>query len=829
LKRAATAKRQQLLSNYAAREAIKAQREIDKGLRFLSRFLVEKTRKNILPEYRDQIDGLLARFDLRRSVSNREIGERKDLRQWLQDQEAQGLEPPIDAKLLNEAWRTSYKEMSVEQFRGLVDAVKVINHIALEQKKLLTAKDQAEFEVIKNTLVASMIANASGKAHSLRSRNTWGAKVAQLWKGFLASHRKMASIAYEMDGFQDGGPMWEYFVRSMNEAGKNEAVMRENATKDLLRVMAPWIGGERMGGKGQWFESVGRSLNREERLAIALNIGNDGNLQRLLDGGIAADADSQDMTPLKIEQLQPVLDTLTKEDWDTVQAIWDYFETFRPQIAAKERRVNGIEPNWVEPTPVQTKFGAYRGGYYPIKYDPQASKRAQEHADAEAARQQLRGAYTSSTTRRSFTKERVDSVKGRPLLLKGFSSIYQGVNEIVHDLAWHEWLIDANRILRNADIDHAMRRNYGPEKVRQLTDGVSSIAAGDVGAQNAFEQAINHIRTGTTVAGLGWNLMTAMTQPIGLTQSMARIGPGWVAKGLVEWVKSPRQLVSDIYAKSDFMRLRGKTMNREINEVQNRITGGKGKVKSAIDASFFMLIERGQLIADIPTWQGAYEKAIAGGEPEARAIDLADQAVIDAQGSGQMKDLAGIQRGGPLHKLFTNFYSFFNVAYNLGVERTKAAARNPTPSAIGRLAVDYALLYVAPAVIMALIKHAMFGKDDDPNDLQKRLASEELSYLLGLMVGLREAGGAVMGATGYQGPAGTRFFSELGRLSTQAQHAVRSGDASANLLKDINNVAGILLHYPAAQLNRTVGGAAAMLEGRTHNPMSLLLGPPPKQ
>jgi hypothetical protein len=88
--------------------------------------------------------------------------------------------------------------------------------------------------------------------------------------------------------------------------------------------------------------------------------------------------------------------------------------------------------------------------------------------------------------------------------------------------------------------------------------------------------------------------------------------------------------------------------------------------KQAVVDSFFWLIYKGQQVADIPTWLGAYEKAMSDtANDEARAIALADQGVLDSQGGGQIKDLAGIQRGGPLLKLWTAFYSYFNVTYNL--------------------------------------------------------------------------------------------------------------------------------------------------------------------
>jgi hypothetical protein len=109
----------------------------------------------------------------------------------------------------------------------------------------------------------------------------------------------------------------------------------------------------KMGGKGQFFPTINRSLNREERIAIALNTGNQSNMQRLLggEGWTAA-------------QLQPVLDSLSKAEWDAVQAIWDHFEDYRPLIAEKERRVYGKEPAWLDPMPVMTPHGEYRGGAF---------------------------------------------------------------------------------------------------------------------------------------------------------------------------------------------------------------------------------------------------------------------------------------------------------------------------------------------------------------------------------------------------------------------------------------------------------------------------------
>lgn len=826
-KDAAMEKRNQLVNNIATRLAYDAVAEVEKHRQYLKKFDKDSARKAIGAEYMDQIDAILERFEIKKNVSLKSLDERASLQNFVAEQEAVGIELELDPKIADERYRKNYQEFTLEEFRGLIDSIRQIEHLGRASKKLLTAAKSAEIAEAIDRMDESIKAHSSGKVKDLRTRNIASQKMARLGNQFLAMHRKMASVAREMDGFNDNGPVWEYFIRSMNEAGDREAVMREQATMRLDELTKEIVKGEKMGGKGRHFPSINMSLNREERLAIALNVGNESNLQRLLDGEGDPENNKEPWTP---EQIQPVLDSLSKEEWDFVQAVWDFFESYRPLIAEKERRVYGKEPKWIDATPVQTRFGEYRGGYYPIRFDPRRSKRAEMHADADAAKQQLKGAYTSATTRRSFTKTRAQRVLGRPLLYS-MDGLYQGVQEVIHDLAWHEWLIDINRMLKNPKLDKAIRENYGDETVKVFTSAVQDIASGDAPASNVFERGINHIRTGATVAGLGWNVVTSLLQPIGLTQSMVRIGPGWVAKGINQWLKSPIDKVAEIHEKSDFMRLRAKTFQREINEIQNKVTGGKSKTKTLLDASYFVLIQKMQMVADVPTWLGAYEKAMSENVDEDRAVELADQAVRDAQGGGQVGDLSQIQRGSPLQKLWTNFYSFFNVAYNLGVERTKAT-NFKDPVQIARLAVDYLLLYSVPAVLGMMLKDALKGGDDDDDEgLAKKLVAEHISYMFGLMVGLREVTAIAQRALGvqqfnasYGGPAGLRFLQEMDKLAAQANQ----GDADMPLFKSLMSAIGILFHLPSGQINRTVEGTIAIMDDKSDNPLSLVVGPPKK-
>jgi GNAT superfamily N-acetyltransferase len=803
-------KRNQLINLYATKAAYAAQEDVKSAVEYFKKF--DKVSKTLDPEYADQIHALLERFDLRTSTSLKTIDKRKSLVEWVQDQADQGMEPDIPPELLQEANRKSFKEMTVEEVRGLRDTIKQIEHLGRLKNRLLTAQANRDFGAAVDEITTSINLEAGTRKADTRTPNTvLGAKLVGL-KNFWAEHIKAATWARVMDGGKDGGPVWEYLIRTANMAGDNEVVMREKATKELAKLVAPVLKEGKMGGKGEFFKSINRSLNKEAKLAIALNLGNESNTQRLLGG-----------EGWSIQQLQPVLNSLSPADWQFVQAVWDHFESYRPAIGEKEKRVYGKEPNWVEPTPVQTPYGTLRGGYYPIKYDPRASERAESHEDAEAAKRQLAGAYTSATTRRSFTKSRVEEVNGRPLLYS-LDGIYNGVQEVIHDLTWHEWLIDANKLVRNKRIAEAMRSKYGPDAHQQFKRWLEDNAEGDRGAQGAGEKALAYIRQGVSVSGLGWNVMSALMQPLGITQSMARIGPKWVGKGVAKFIGSPLETADAINEKSDFMRTRALTRLREINEVRSQVKG-RTKVREAVDASAYFLMMRCQQAVDIPTWWGAYEKAIAEGNDESRSVALSDQAVIDAQGSGGVKDQSAIERGGPGLKLFTTFYSFFNTALNLGVQKTM------NHESKAKLAADYLLLYSIPVILGAALKEALTPGDsgdwDDPEHIIKKLIGEHLSFLFGLLVGVREVTGAVQAATGtaqfgadYSGPAGVRMLADLAKLGKQSHQ----GELDPGLRKAVINTSGQLLRLPAAQVNRTVNGIEALRDGKTQNPGALLTG-----
>ena len=394
--------------------------------------------------------------------------------------------------------------------------------------------------------------------------------------------------------------------------------------------------------------------------------------------------------------------------------------------------------------------------------------------------------------------------------------IFQHLDDVIHDLTHTEMLVDLNRVLGDRRVEKAIRDGFGRVKYDQLKNIITDVAAGYVGAKNGWERFFNHLRVGSSIASMGYSFTTTSVQILGLSQSIVRVGPQWVAKGFLKWAGRDAQhmegTVKWINSVSPFMRDRARTQLREINEIRNRVEGPHSGMRDTL----FWMLTRMQMVVDIPTWLGAYEKSMASGMDEAKAVAVADQSVRDAQAGGQIIDLAAIQRGSPFMKLWTNFYSFFSTTYNMTIEQTrKRLGQGGVTGAAGWVG-DIMLLYMVPAVVGYFLQEALFGnlEDKDEDDIKEELTAEIISYAMGTIPGVRELGSAVMGYHGYKGPAGARAFAELANLTTQ----VRQGDLDPPFWKALNRTTGVLFHLPAVQTERSFTGMMEILDGEADHP-----------
>ncbi|MCK4795567.1 MAG: hypothetical protein KAV87_68185, partial [Desulfobacteraceae bacterium] len=209
-----------------------------------------------------------------------------------------------------------------------------------------------------------------------------------------------------------------------------------------------------------------------------------------------------------------------------------------------------------------------------------------------------------------------------------------------------------------------------------------------------------------------------------------------------------------------------------------------------------------------------------------------NQTVKDTQSSGMIQDLAKIQRGNPMFKLFTNFYSYFSATYNLNVEAYRKTSFK-SPSEVAMMLSDMVIINVMPALFGAALRELLKNEcEGEMECLMEKYAEEQVSFILAMTIPSREMGaglGALVGLEtfDYKGPAGLRPFADIYSLQVQTSQ----GEMDKAWMKAANKVAGSILHYPAGQINQTVEGMMAIESGEVEGAgavRALLTGPPRK-
>jgi hypothetical protein len=636
-----------------------------------------------------------------------------------------------------------------------------------------------------------------------------------------ASQQTIANIVYVLDGGKRDGPLARALIMPANDAGNQEAADRAAVSEKVNDIVGPLAKKGQFAAPKMHFPHIGESLSLEQRMVIALNYGNQSNIDRLLNG-----------EQWTADQARVIIESLTEEQLQAVQAIWDVMSSFRDRVAEKSRRLTGKEPRWLEPLPMSVtsadgKIVELRGGYYPAKYNPRRSVGARKTEVLEDADRLQREAYTATTTSRSFEKNRSDKPPVDQVLSRQFVAMYSGLNEVIHDLAWHDFAISANRLLRDKQFEGLIKQRYGAETYNAIKDWVDVVVAGDRTKYDAFEQVAIFARQNVSVSAMGIRLMTAAVQPTGIFPAMTRVGIGPMVRAIAEFAYSPVQTSRNVLSRSSFMQSRGRTRFRDLNEIQNIVQEQSRfqRVRRTYIASAYVLTSFTQGLVDTSVWMAAYSNAIKAGKSEKDAVFVADQTVIDTQGSGRVQDLSSAMRGGKKQsayaKLFTPFYQYSNTMYSL------FGAQMRTAPTYGKAAKDALLIMTVGAIVEELIRHALKPSQDEiePEELAKKLAANQIDFVVGLPFGLREfrgAGSLIMGTEdgvqSYRGPSGLRIVTD----ATQAAVQARQGEFDAAFRRAVINLLGTTAGIPSAQINDTITGIEAVVEGEVEGAEAVL-------
>lgn len=734
---AARQKRIQLINHHLFNEASKVVNEVDKARTYLSKFSKKSIRKNIDPDYLDQIDELLIRFDVRKTHTKKRREERQSLREFIQEQQELGLNPSIDPEMANTAFTRHYSEVPLEELFGLLAGIKSLEHVGRLKKRLLTSERNAMFEEIFAEMERQLESHADYKPDQ-KLEVTDGVK--KVVKGAMddatGSHIKIEGLLDYLDGGAAKGIFWESIFKPMADADESEQKIMAEFAEKFNEILKTYTRKELKNfKKWKYRDEIGTKLSHNQILGIALNWGNEGNRIALLN------AEAYQGWNWTADSIQALLDNhLTEKDAEAVQAIWDMIDGLWPEISKLEREMTGTVPEKIDPIPLTIAGVDLKGGYYPLKYDPAHSARQAALGEKKAAESLIAGQFASTATKKGHTKERIGSGGGAPVL--EMDSVLAGhVRDVVHDLTHRRAIIDVMRIIQDKTFRRLLENTAGSKFHTELRTWLRDIAKPEFHLPvGLLEKIVSHFKQGTTIVSLGLKFTTALIQPLGYTQSIELIGYKYAVKEFARWFANPVAWKKDwefVSKNSVMMTNRATNMDRDMRDAMLKLTG-TGRQKS-FARHYFALIAMMDMYVSIPTWLAAYRKAMDGnakgiekGDHES-AIRYGDKAVRMSQSSGSVKDLARIQRGAPMHQSFTMFYSYFSAFHTLMWRRKKLSGHLTLKSGM-ELTNSLILLAFIPAVLGPYI----LGQNDEDEGFLEAAIKNSIAYPFLGIVGLRD-------------------------------------------------------------------------------------------
>jgi hypothetical protein len=645
-----------------------------------------------------------------------------------------------------------------------------------------------------------------------------------------AEMTRMEFLFRYLDGGQANGPLWRALWLPFAQAANKEAGMMNAATRSMEAIWARYTNRERT----HMFKRriampdlpVGAATHytKAELLSIALNLGNEGNLRALVDGfgwgtarqGVDALTDEQ-YAAAKAQIMSALSRVLDTRDWQTVQSIWDLTATFRDEAFALQKDLTGLDTEAVESTPLTLADGTViAGGYYPLKFDAARDRQVNKEEQRQSVQELFGSNWSRPMTRKGHLIARVGS-GGRPVKLS-LTVFSEHVQNVVHDISYRRAVIDADKIIGDAQFADAFVAVAGQPMYDQLRPWLQAIASDRVDPTAFMWKFLQKLRGNVAIAAMGYRISTGLQQITGLLQAVPHLGAAEMAVALTKLVRNPATIAQKarvIANKSEFMRNRMQTLDRDIRETLERMeTTDK---LYPIRHNAFALVGMFDWAVSATVWTAAYDKAmtgniagIAAGDEQA-AIYYGDQAVRTTQSAGLAQDLPAIMRGNQVNKLLTMFFSYFSVLYNwTAYDQIMGVRKGRVPPHV--FIANMALIYI----ISPLIAEALAGRweprdDEDEEDRNARLASVVARFPFQTVPVLRDIANAI--GTGYEyqlSPAGSapgKIAEALRDLS-----AGRTFESEATTKRAVTAL-GYAFGLPTPQAWVTVDYVADKLEG----------------
>ena len=561
---------------------------------------------------------------------------------------------------------------------------------------------------------------------------------------FVESLQQIKTILRRLDGGK-GGPAEMYIYDTINRARQHFNERLESETMRLAKNVALYSRKELYKIRNERGYQVGdaRNLTKEQVMALALNWGTERNRQRAIETVKANE--------VEIERL--FQDVLDDRDWEFIIREWEQINSFYPERSAVQERMTGNPLKKEEGITFRIGGRTIEGQYYPIMYDPKTSGKSSNH-EMEDIAQSFMSSNATFGYGMSATKSRLDKVKDKQLLLS-LDVIPRAITESINHIAMREAVTDVNTLINRKEFADYITNKLGASEYQYLRQWVRDQWTTEVSRLTEFDNMMQTIKRNISSAVMAGKVSVAIQNVANIPVAMEQLGTARVMRALyragvgVYGRGSGRynETYEFVLGKSVMLRERAQTLDKDMRRgleiggkgftIDGKSVGGYtmeqlGEARDAINSWGYSLLSETDLMLSVPIWKDVYDveysklvqkEGISLEWADQRAIELADKAIIDIFGSGDIKDQAGIQRNkGTIANFATTFYTYAGTLWNMQLDGFYAFKDRGDFKKFARV-IFYDLFM--QAVIMVIYNN-LFGSDDDddPTKVAKSLTKE---------------------------------------------------------------------------------------------------------
>ena len=682
-----------------------------------------------------------------------------------------------------------YGELTLTQ---LEDVNELVSHLEHAGRAMNRASRESEAARIEAQAVEAAAPMQGLKPVSIAEEGSAREKWQRLSRKFLSEHESLSSIFLRADGFSNIGPK--------GKAGVNEQELLqplldgENQKKLLWRDISTRMSGpveqlvtrmadlnerfgEKLGGVTradgsalrvpEKMRQAGRSWTPEQVFGLALQMGNQSNMDRLHAGFPDLDMESvavllgddaayhlfgADAAP--VDTPRPGL--LTAADWRAIQGIWDAVNSLWPDTVDTRRKLYGFAPKKVEGVPMTLRVGdevvELPGGYFPAKYDQRLSETAAARQEREDILRSGQAGFTAPAARHGHTMTRAAHAPGEALRLD-LGQIMQHFEDATTFIALGPAVRHVDRVTRNPVWKAAYVRAFGEQEYNAIRENLKGMVNKERN-QTAGQDIAQVFRKMVTYYGLSWNLNTVMMQTDALMKSMADQGARPVLEGLGKLLRpGALDLVRDIESVSPYMESRSRNIDRDLaqgvtdmaKQAKQRklisLAGAAHTVEQVADVGLAPMRCMDMAVSSA-LWIGAYNAKMRelnpGGkagidtssEHHKAAVDHADKMVKRSN-----PDYDATSRTKFMRDPGYSWFNMFSSAVEMIFQRQRLALQAVQAGKLSAPQYARYQLYdmILPATAFYLMGEAMtavFGSDDDKKKRDKKNVTRR--YLEGL-------------------------------------------------------------------------------------------------